>query len=69
MSNLIKKSWTDSKQQILAIIEGPRGKVNREVLKLYETLQHKEFLRFFATWRKNTIHAWIRLSLRPIFFI
>ena len=42
----------------VAIFEGPRGKVNREVLKLYETLQHKEFLRFFATWRKNTtIHA------------
>ena len=44
-------------QQILAIIEGPCGKVNRELKKLYETLQYKEFLRFFATWRKNTIHA------------
>ena len=64
---LLALSYILGPQQILEIIEGPRGKVNRELMNFYETLHYKGFLRFFATWRKNTIHAWIRLSLRPIF--
>ena len=46
---------TNFKSSVM-IRDGYEG-VNRELKKLYETFQYKEFLRFFATWRKNTIHA------------